>query len=245
MTIEYTREQAVERMEAIHGRVEELSQKHRTSKADDNEFGELRAEFQDLEDHVNRLDRREAIARAAGEGGGGFRVERGMNPYAETRTDRPHGGLRDAAMRQLERSVKAGLPARAAETVQRLTETGSEVEQSWASRWVTDTGADSYKSAFAKLVAFGEARAGLEWTAAERAAYDRVSRLKSEQRALSLSDSAGGFLVPFEIDPSVMIQNAGCTNSLLQISRVVASISDVWHGVSSAGVTASWDAEAS
>jgi HK97 family phage major capsid protein len=85
----------------------------------------------------------------------------------------------------------------------------------------------------------------LEWIAAERQAYERVSRLKGEQRALSLTDSAGGFLVPFEFDPTVIITNAGSTNPLLEISRVVVSVSDVWHGVSSYGVTASWDAEAS
>jgi HK97 family phage major capsid protein len=92
---------------------------------------------------------------------------------------------------------------------------------------------------------YGEARAGLEWTPAEREAYDRVSRLKGEQRAMSLTDSAGGFLVPFELDPAVMITSAGSTNPLLQISRVVSTVTDVWHGVSSAGVVASWDAEAS
>lgn len=148
-------------------------------------------------------------------------------------------------MRQLERSVKAGFPARSAEVVEGLVDSGPGHERSWVSRWVTDTGSEHYRSAFAKLVAYGEARAGLEWTPAERDAYDRVSRLKGEQRAMSLTDSAGGFLVPFEIDPSVMITNAGSTNPLLQISRVVTTVTDVWHGVSSAGVTASWDAEAS
>lgn len=62
---------------------------------------------------------------------------------------------------------------------------------------------------------------------------------------MSLTDSAGGFLVPFEIDFSVNIVSAGSINPLLQISRVVSTVTDVWHGVSSAGVVASWDAEAS
>jgi hypothetical protein len=50
-----------------------------------------------------------------------------------------------------------------------------------------------------------------------------------------LTDSAGGFLVPFEIDFSVNITNAGSINPLLQISRVVSTVTDVWHGISSAG----------
>ena len=61
---------------------------------------------------------------------------------------------------------------------------------------------------------------------------------------MSLTDSSGGFLVPFELDPTVLLQNAGSTNPLLQISRVISVTTDVWHGVSSSGVVASWDAEA-
>src|SRR5258708_5141326 len=40
-------------------------------------------------------------------------------------------------------------------------------------------------------------------------------------------------------------QDSNLRHPLLQISRVVSAVSDIWHGVSSAGVQASWDAEAS
>lgn len=123
-----TREAAVTRMTEIHERLEQLSTKHRLSKDDDAEFGELRVEFQDLEDHVAKLDRCASIALAAGEGGGGFRVERAIDPYRDRSADRPHNGQRDAAMRQLERSVKAGLAAAGAETVERLVDNGPDVE---------------------------------------------------------------------------------------------------------------------
>ena len=244
-TIDLTRSAAVERMQTIHERFEQLAGKHRMSNAENEEFQQMTREFEQLEDHVAALDRRAAIAGAVGGGAGDLRIERGsIEPYAGSGGSARGSGQRDAAMRQLERSVKAGLPAESAETVERLVGTGPHVERSWASRWVTDTGCDDYRSAFAKLVMYGEARAGLEWTAGEREAYYRVSRLKGE-RAMSLTDSAGGFLVPFEIDPSIMITSAGSTNPLLEISRVVSKVTDVWHGVSSAGVVASWDAEAS
>ena len=240
MTIDtLTREAAVERMVECQERMEQIGGKHRASKTEEVEFGQLGDEFDQLQRHVEKLDRAASIAAVARGGAGDLRMERRPD------SDRRNGGLRDSAMRQLERSVKAGLPAAGAEVVERLVDNGPEHERSWAARWVTDTGSADYKSAFAKLVAYGEARAGLEWTGAERAAYDRVSRLKQEQRAMSLTDSAGGFLVPFEIDFSVNIVNAGSINPLVQISRVVQSVTDVWHGVSSAGVTASWDAEAS
>jgi HK97 family phage major capsid protein len=247
MTITLTRQVSVARMTEIHERITELSDKHRLSKADNEEFARITEEFQELEDHVAHLDRAASIAGAVGGGAGALRVEQGMgDPYARERgysaqlTGSP---ARDSALRQLERSVKAGLPARAAETCERLVDTGPDHERSWAARWVTDTGDPQYRSAFAKLVMYGPERAGLEWSAAERDAYDRVSRLKQEQRAMSLTDSAGGYLVPFELDPTVIITSAGSTNPLLQISRVVTSVSDIWHGVTSSSVQASWDAE--
>lgn len=70
------------------------------------------------------------------------------------------------------------------------------------------------------------------------------SEVGAYERAMSLTDSAGGFLVPFQLDPSVILTATGSVNQVRQISRVVTATGDVWHGVSSAGVTGSWDAEA-
>jgi HK97 family phage major capsid protein len=243
MTTNLTRDQAVDRMTQIQDEMEAIGGKYRTSRADDATFAALGDEFDSLTKHVGRLDRAKTLANAARGGAGELRIERGS---VQPTGDNPHPQQRDAAMRQLDASVKSGaLPTAGADVVERLVSSGPDHERSWVQRWVTDTGHPDYKSAFAKLVAFGEARAGLEWSPAERAAYDRVSRLKSEQRAMSLTDSAGGFLVPFEIDFSVNITSAGSINPLLEISRVVSTVTDVWHGVSSAGVVASWDAEAS
>lgn len=245
-----TYEQAVDRMTAIHQKLSAISDKgHRAqlSKADYREFDDLTSEFESLDRHRQDLERAQQIASAARGGGDGLRLERadgGINPYTPraATTGDPH---RDAALRTLERSVKAGLPAAGAEIVERLLDNGPDVERSWTSRWVTDCGSSHYRSAFAKILYHGEQRAGLEFTPAERSALERVSRLRAELRAMSLTDSAGGFMIPFELDPAIAITNAGSTSPLLQISRVISTISDVWHGVSSAGVQASWDAEAS
>ena len=244
-----TREAAAARMVELHERITELSGKHRLSKADEQEFSEGSAEFADLQRHVEKLERAAAIAACAGEGGlsGGLRLDRGgVDPYAgrDAAAEHLHSGQRDSAMRQLERSVKGGLDARSAEAVERLCDNGHYLQRSWMQRWVTDSGSEQYKSAFRKLLVHGEARAGLEFTAAERAAFERVSRLKQEQRAMSLTDSAGGFLVPFEVDFNINITNAGSINPLLQWARVVHSVSDVWHGINSNGVVSEWLAEA-
>jgi HK97 family phage major capsid protein len=57
-------------------------------------------------------------------------------------------------------------------------------------------------------------------------------------------DSAGGYLSPLIVDPAVLLTSNGSNNPLRQISRVVQTISDTWNGITSAGVTAEWTAEA-
>jgi HK97 family phage major capsid protein len=58
--------------------------------------------------------------------------------------------------------------------------------------------------------------------------------------AMSLSDSAGGFLVPFTLDPTVILTNAGILDPLRTISTIKTITTDTWNGVTSAGVTAEW-----
>jgi HK97 family phage major capsid protein len=62
--------------------------------------------------------------------------------------------------------------------------------------------------------------------------------------ALSTTGANGGYLIPFHLDPSIILTNAGSKNPLRQISRVETITTDVWHGVSSAGVSGEWLAEA-
>ncbi len=64
------------------------------------------------------------------------------------------------------------------------------------------------------------------------------------ERAMSLTDTAGGYLVPFQLDPTVIITANGSRNQVRQISRQVIATGDVWNGVSAGAVSWSWDAEA-
>jgi HK97 family phage major capsid protein len=237
------RQGAVARMEAIHERFQQLGAKPKMSREDGIEMDHLGNEFDALTRHVERLDRevvlRSAIQSAAGEGSATLRLDRGTDPYGDER--HPASPLRSAAMRQLERSVKAGLPEAGAEVVERLIRSGPALSRDWVSRWVTDTGSSEYLSAFGKLVLHGEARAGLEFTPQEREAFDRVSRLAAEQRAMSEgSGPAGSYLVPYELDPTVILTSGGSENPLMSISRVVSTYTSAWHGVSSTGLVAEW-----
>jgi HK97 family phage major capsid protein len=66
-----------------------------------------------------------------------------------------------------------------------------------------------------------------------------------EFRAMSLTDAAGGYLTPFQLDPTVIVTSSGVRSDIRQKARVVVAISDVWNGVSSQNVSWSFDAEAS
>jgi HK97 family phage major capsid protein len=86
-----------------------------------------------------------------------------------------------------------------------------------------------YESGFAKLM------------------MGRSELLTNEERtAMSVgSNTNGGYLLPTHLDPTLILTNAGSSNAIRGISRVVTlgGGETVWHGVSTAGVTASWDGE--
>jgi HK97 family phage major capsid protein len=66
----------------------------------------------------------------------------------------------------------------------------------------------------------------------------------SESRALSLTTTAGGFAVPYVLDPTIIPTSNLSVNPFRAISRVIPITVDDWKGVSSAGITAAFAAEA-
>lgn len=88
---------------------------------------------------------------------------------------------------------------------------------------------DVYESAWAKVVV-GRA---FDLTAEERTALSTVT------------NANGGFLVPTHLDPTVILSNSGSSNVVRGMSRVVTLTrpgDTSWQGISSDGVTASFDA---
>jgi HK97 family phage major capsid protein len=57
------------------------------------------------------------------------------------------------------------------------------------------------------------------------------------------ADANGGDAVPALLDPSVIYTGSGTANPIRQVSRIVTGMDDTWRGVTSAGITASWDSE--
>lgn len=62
--------------------------------------------------------------------------------------------------------------------------------------------------------------------------------------ALTLTDANGGYLVPFTLDPTIILTNDGSDNPFRAVARIETTATDTWNGVTSAGVTAEWLAEA-
>lgn len=95
-------------------------------------------------------------------------------------------------------------------------------EQGTLARRILVTGSPLYERAFGKMLG----RQSLMGLTAE------------ESRALSLgTDASGGFAVPFQLDPTVILTSNGVVNPLRAISRVETITGKEWDGVTSAGVT--------
>lgn len=154
------------------------------------------------------------------------------------------GDLRSAALRIVDTAHRSGeLPDGAAERVARLVDQPeSQAERTLAARWAVTAGAPEYRTAFAKLLADPQ-RGHLLWTPGESEAYRAVAAVRTEFRAMSLNDNAGGYMVPLTLDPAILLTSAGSINPLRQISRVVQTVTDGWQGVTSAGATAEWKTE--
>jgi HK97 family phage major capsid protein len=94
---------------------------------------------------------------------------------------------------------------------------------------ILSTGSPAYSRAFGKAIV------GLPLTA-------------DEQRAIAVVGSGavatGGYAVPYQLDPTIILTSDGQVNPLRQISRVEQITGNTWKGVSSAGITVSRGAEA-
>ncbi|MEU2340061.1 phage major capsid protein [Streptomyces sp. NPDC013172] len=136
---------------------------------------------------------------------------------------------RDRAMRAIEVSAYPGAEDREAaqSRAAHLLDTVDDEDGTLARRMLT-TGSPLYSRAFGKLVMKLNANA----LSAE------------ESRALSLGvDASGGYAVPFQLDPTVILTSDGAINPLRQIARVEQITGKVWEGVTSAGVTVTRGAE--
>jgi HK97 family phage major capsid protein len=74
-------------------------------------------------------------------------------------------------------------------------------------------------------------------------AYVEDPQGMAQRAALSLTLANGGYLLPFVLDPTIILTNSGSANPWRRISNVKQTTSNTWNGVTSAGVNAAWLAE--
>lgn len=58
--------------------------------------------------------------------------------------------------------------------------------------------------------------------------------------AMSLTDANGGYMVPFTLDPTIILTNSGIADPIRSIATIEQIATDTWNGVTSAGVNAEW-----
>ena len=63
-------------------------------------------------------------------------------------------------------------------------------------------------------------------------------------RALTLGTASAGFMLPYVLDPTIVLTNAGSANPFRRVARMETTTSNAWQGVNSAGVNAAWIGEA-
>jgi HK97 family phage major capsid protein len=72
-----------------------------------------------------------------------------------------------------------------------------------------------------------------------------VGQLTSDilRTAMSLTAGNGGVLVPFYLDPTIILTNAGVAGPIRSVATIKTIATKTWEGVTSAGISASWTAE--
>jgi HK97 family phage major capsid protein len=75
-------------------------------------------------------------------------------------------------------------------------------------------------------------------------AYTEDPEHVSEAHRAALTLSSGSVMLPFVLDPTIVLTNGASANPWRRISNVKQTTSNTWNGVNSAGVNAAWLAEA-
>jgi HK97 family phage major capsid protein len=202
-----------------------------------NAVNDLVEEFDVRLDRVRQLSTRSANTEA----GASFHTPRAAtaqdnNLPAEARE------ARDGALRTIERYRNSGdLRSDAADRLDEVIRRPDPMALD--TRYLEAVGSPDYNSAFGKLLA--DPHSGhLRFNPQEVEAVRRVTAAEEMRGLVEGTGSAGGFAIPFTLDPSILASSSGALNPVRELARVITIGTRDWKGVSSDGVTASYDAEA-
>jgi HK97 family phage major capsid protein len=231
-------EEIDERLEAIRSELLTLAEgdleEEQAARFDalETEHGELETERAPLARRAAMLDRVRSTVRQAGDssraterGSGDVIVRTNLDPYEDLASVRnlmlAPNDLRARALTAIEQApthMTDDQRQRATE----LVEKAGKRKAALIARHILCTGSPEYHEAFESYVENPE---------------------NAQRAALSLTSANGGFLVPFTLDPTIILTNAGSANPFRQISQIKTTATNNWNGVTSAGVNAAWLAE--
>jgi HK97 family phage major capsid protein len=222
-------------LETLAGLTDPTNEDTARSEALLGEAEELRTARIEAKQRIDRIAEAHAKAKAENRdiAGSTFEFQKKVDPYESDMRMLDAGQQRDAARAILDRPEARHLDADQKDKTDTLIgHLGSRM-----ARHVVTTSRPQYRAAFAKYIS---GREGL-LTNEERMSVQAVEEART---ALALADANGGYAVPALLDPSVIFTGSGTANPMRQVARIVTGIDDTWRGVTSAGITASWDSEA-
>jgi HK97 family phage major capsid protein len=237
------REELIQRLAEIRARLEELrstAESRTLDRSESDEIDDLMAEHDRRKRELREVDDREVRLRALERDGhkGG---ELGSDPGR--RVVRTSNESRDAALRAIERHTPV-MDARAADRLEDLVERdvdgpGGGID----ARYIAAMGSLEYRKAFGKVLA-NPTDAHLRFTPEEHEAWQGANRAMAERAMAEGSSGTGGYGVPFALDPTFMLTNNGAINPIRELAQIRTVTTSEWRGISTAGITASFDAEA-
>ncbi len=252
--MELNLQQTVNRMKDLSDEIERLADKDELTPEQDVQLAESHEEFGALEHHRNGLIREEKLAEVRNVmakvpgnvyKGDGFDADPiGEPDSAQTDRNDDPWNIEDMPARRRDPSAYDNeIRSRALSAIEKMPgstpkrrETSTQLVEQYPSvaEFALGTTSPAYQRAFTKYLRYGDASA----------AHLLDDEQQALVRAMSLTDSAGGFLIPFQLDPTVIITSDGSMNEIRQVARQVIATGDIWNGVSSGEVSFSWDAEA-
>jgi HK97 family phage major capsid protein len=147
---------------------------------------------------------------------------------------------RDAALRTVETYERSNtLSALAADKLDRIVRSD---RNGMDCRFLTAIGNPAYERAFWHLVT--DPAGYRDMAEDERAAMRAVQAAQSERAMAIGSGPTGGYVVPLTLDPTILQTSDGSVNPLRSLARIETISTNEWKGVSSAGITATYAAEA-
>jgi HK97 family phage major capsid protein len=204
-----------------------------------DEHEDLDAELEPLAEREARVAKVREAARSESNRESGSRingtpeliVQTDRDPFEDLESVRtgitPPGDVRARALTAIENYSKRndnwGLEDDGAEQATKLVEKGGKAFGTAVARQMLSTGSPEYLAAFESYL---NDPTGMQGRA-----------------AMSLTSANGGYLVPFTLDPTIILTNAGSANPYRQFANMKTTATNDWNGVTSAGVTAEWTAE--